>query len=124
MTGFRKCVFSLFAAAMLVSALPVLAAAADVELKVYDPRAELWTPPLTPIHARLSTLAGKKIAIINNTKPGADYIRPHVVEVLKEKFPDAEIKEFIISYNAYPKKSEDLKAVAAWADGVIGLLGD
>ncbi len=123
MTAFRKIFFSVLAAALLIPALSARPAAA-VELKVYDPRAELWSPVSKPIQARLSTLDGKKIAIINNTKPGADYIRPYVEKVLKEKFPKAEIKEFVISYNAYPKKNEDLKAVAAWADGVVGLLGD
>jgi hypothetical protein len=124
MTAFRKLFFSLLAAALLVPALPVLAAAADVELRVYDPRAERWTPPSNPIQPRLSTLNGKKIALINNTKPGADYIDPFVEKVLKEKFPEVEIKVFVISYNAYPTKAEDLRAVAEWADGVVGTLGD
>ena len=98
--------------------------AAGVTLKVLDPRAERWTPPAKPIQPRLSTLDGKKIAIINNTKPGAAYIKPYIEKVLKEKFPNVEFKEYMISYNAYPNKSSDLKEVAAWADGVIGMLGD
>jgi hypothetical protein len=117
-------VLLLSAVAFLASALPVLAQAADVEIKVYDPRAERWRPASHTLQARLSTLDGKKIAVINNTKPGADYISPYVQKIIKEKFPKAEIKEFVISYNAYPAKAEDLKAVATWADGVIGLLGD
>jgi hypothetical protein len=113
-------------AAVLLPMLSTVASAAGgkVALKVYDPRAERWTPPITPIQPRLSTLDGKKIAIINNTKPGADYIRPYIEKVVKEKFPKAETKEFVISYNAYPAKRDDLKAVEDWADAVIGLLGD
>lgn len=99
-------------------------ASAEVSIKVLDPRAQRWAPEARPIQPRLATLAGKKIAIVNNTKPGAAYIRPYIIEVLKEKYPDIEFKEFVISYNMYPKKSEDLKAVAVWADAVIGMLGD
>ena len=94
------------------------------ELKVYDPRAALSAPLLQPLHPRLSTLNEKKIAIINNTKPGANYIRPYVEKVIKEKFPTVEFKEFIISYKSYPKKAEDIKAAVEWADCVIGMMGD
>jgi hypothetical protein len=113
-------------AALLILLFSTAASAAvgKVELKVYDPRAELWAPPVTPIQPRLATLDGKKIALLNNTKPGADFIRPHIEKVLKEKFPKAEIREFVISYNAYPSKRDDMKVVKDWADAVIGLLGD
>lgn len=98
--------------------------AAGVTLKVLDPRAERWSPPAKPIQPRLSTLNGKKIAIMNNTKPGAAYIQPFIEKVLKEKYPSVEFKEYKISYNAYPNKNNELKEIASWADGVIGMLGD
>lgn len=110
------------ASALLIAAAP--AWAAGVTLKVLDPRAERWSPPATPIQPRLSTLDGKKIAIVNNTKPGADYIQPFIEKVLKEKFPGVVFKEFKLSYNAYPNKANDLKEIAAWADAVVGMLGD
>jgi hypothetical protein len=98
--------------------------AAGVSLKVLDPRAERWSPPAKPIQPRLSTLDGKKIAIMNNTKPGAAYLQPFIEKVLKEKYPNIEFKEFKISYNAYPNKTNELKEIAGWADGVIAMLGD
>jgi hypothetical protein len=99
-------------------------AAGQVELKVLDPRAELMSTPAAPINPRLKTLEGKKIGILNNTKPGADYFQPYIMQVLKETYPKIEFKAWNISYNDYPNKADDLKALAAWSDGVIGLLGD
>ena len=95
-----------------------------VRLEVLDPRGELFIPPTIPINPRLSTLAEKKIAIINNTKPGADAFQPFMEKELKEAFPTVEFKTFVIPYNAYPGKEKDLKALADWSDGAIGLLGD
>ena len=94
------------------------------KLEILDPRAEIFTPPQLPVSPRLSTLAGKKIGILNNTKPGADSFLPFMQKAIKESFPTAEFKTFQVSYNAYPGKEKDLKALADWSDGVIGLLGD
>jgi len=99
-------------------------AAQAVTLQVLDPRAELMSTPAAPINARLATLEGKKIGILNNTKPGADYFQPYIMQVLKETYPKIEFKAWNVSYNDYPNKAAELKALAAWSDGVIGLLGD
>jgi hypothetical protein len=99
-------------------------AAGTVSIKVLDPRGELFSTPASPINARLKTLEGKKIGILNNTKPGADYFLPYLMQVLKESYPTIEFKVWNISYNLYPNKARDLKELAAWSDGVIGLLGD
>jgi hypothetical protein len=99
-------------------------AAGQVELKVLDPRAELMSAPAAPINTRLKTLEGKKIGILNNTKPGADYFQPYLMQVLKEAYPTIEFKVWNISYNDYPNKANELKELAAWSDAVIGLLGD
>jgi len=97
---------------------------AQVTLNVLDPRGELFTPPVMPTTARLDTLAGKKIGILNNTKPGADAFQPYLEKALKEMVPTIEFKTWVIPYNAYPDKEKDLKALAEWSNGVIGLLGD
>ena len=99
-------------------------AAEPVKLEILDPRSELFTPPVTPVSPRLGTLAGKRIGVLNNTKPGADSFLPYLQKAIKEAFPTVEFKTFAISYNAYPGKEKDLKALADWSDGVIGLLGD
>lgn len=99
-------------------------AASKVQLTVLDPRGELFSTPAMSINTRLKTLEGKKIGILNNTKPGADYFLPYLMQVLKESYSTIEFKEWKISYNEYPNKANDLKALAAWSDAVIGLLGD
>lgn len=96
----------------------------QAKLDVLDPRAELYAPPLKSINPRLGTLAGKKIGILNNTKPGADAFQPYLEKALKEAVPAVEIRSWAIPYNAYPGKEKDLKALADWSDAVIGLLGD
>jgi len=99
-------------------------AATEAQIKVLDPRGELYSAPAMPINVRLQTLTGKKIGILNNTKPGADSFLPFLLQALKEAYPTIEFKTWTIPYNVYPNKANDLKALAAWSDGVIGLLGD
>jgi hypothetical protein len=95
-----------------------------VVLRVLDPRGEIFTPPAKPIAARLKTLVGKKIGILSNTKPGADAFQPYLKKAPKEVTPNIEFKTSVISYNAYPGKERNVKALADRSDGVIGLLGD
>lgn len=99
-------------------------AASNVEVKVLDPRAELLTQASVPINARLSTLEGKKIGILKNTKPGGDDFAPALMQVLKETYPRVEFKMWSVSYNDYPAKANDLKEIATWSDAVIGMMGD
>jgi hypothetical protein len=99
-------------------------AASAVKLEVLDPRGELFTPPFTPISARLSTLAGKKIGILRNTKPGADSFAPFLEKALKEVAPNIQFRTWVIPYNVYPNKDKDLKALFEWGDAVIGMMGD
>jgi hypothetical protein len=100
------------------------AAASNVELKVLDPRAELFTNPSVPINPRLKSLEGKKIGILNNSKPGADDFAPALMQVLKETYPGIQFKMWVIPYNEYPNKANDLKALAEWSDAVVGMMGD
>lgn len=99
-------------------------AVAEVKLEVLDPRGELFAPPVQSINPRLSSLAGKKIGIMNNGKAGADAFQPHLEKALKGVAPGAQLRTWGIAYNAYPDKAKDLKAMADWSDAVIGLLGD
>jgi len=99
-------------------------AVAEVKLEVLDPRGELYTPPVQSINPRLSSLAGRKIGIMNNGKAGADAFQPHLEKALKGAAPGVQLRTWGIAYNVYPDKAKDLKAMADWSDAVIGLLGD
>jgi hypothetical protein len=80
-------------AAALVCAGLVLAgtAAAQVTLEVMNPRGEIPPPPTRGINARVSSLAGKKIVLVDNGKFGADNFLNVVAQILKQKYPDATI---------------------------------
>lgn len=113
-------VFGIFFTGIVVSA----DAAPLVKLKVLDPRAEISTPPPVPISARLSSLSGKKIGILNNTKEGARAFQPYLEKMLKEVEPTVELKTWTIPYNDYATKEKDLQEIAKWSDAVIGFIGD
>lgn len=96
----------------------------NVTLNVLDPRGDLFAPPFVPIAARLDTLSGKKIGILRNLKPGADSFAPHLESALKGIVPDIQFRTWVIPYNEYAQKAEEMKALAAWSDAVIGMMGD
>jgi len=114
-------IFAVMAAFLVAN---VSLATAQVKLTVLDPRGELYSPPTMALAARLNTWTGKKIGILNNTKPGADALQPYLEQALREAVPTIEFKTWTIPYNSYPGKDKDLRALAAWSDGVIGLIGD
>ncbi len=80
-------------AAALVCASLFLAgtAAAQVTLEVMNPRGEIPPPPTRGITPRVSSLAGKRIVLVDNGKFGADNFLNVVAQLLKQKYPDATI---------------------------------
>jgi hypothetical protein len=82
-----------FRAVALVCASLFLAgaAAAQVTLEVMNPRGEIPPPPTRGINARVSSLAGKKIVLVDNGKFGADNFLNVIAQILKQKYPDATI---------------------------------
>jgi len=60
---------------------------AQVELEVLNPRGVVPPPPVMGIQPRLQDLAGKKIALLENGKMGANVFFDAVEEALKQKYP-------------------------------------
>ena len=60
---------------------------AQVTLEVLNPRGEVPPPQLSGIRPRLPDLEGKKIALCENGKLGANVFFDAVEELLKEKYP-------------------------------------
>jgi len=73
-------------------------AGAQVTLEVMNPRGEIPPPPTRGINPRVSSLAGKKIVLVDNGKYGADNFLDVLAQILKQKYPDATIV-------MYPKPS-------------------
>ena len=63
------------------------AASAQVNLEVLNPRGVVPPPPVMGIRPRLSDLAGKKVALCENGKLGANVFFDAVEEALKQKYP-------------------------------------
>jgi hypothetical protein len=65
---------------------------AEVTLEVVSPRAEIPPPP-SVFHPspRLTDLAGKRIGLIANNKPGAELFLTKIEELLKKRVPTATI---------------------------------
>jgi hypothetical protein len=66
-------------------------ARAQVTLEVMNPRGEIPPPPTRGINPRVSSLAGKKIVLVDNGKFGADNFLNVVAQILKQKYPGATI---------------------------------
>jgi hypothetical protein len=82
----------LLAIALLASSLGLAAAAsAQVTIEVMNPRGEIPPPPTVGINPRVTSLAGKKIVLVDNGKFGADNFLDVLSGMLKQHFPDATV---------------------------------
>lgn len=96
-----------------------------VTLRVLNPRGQVDSKPQVSASRRLSDLAGKKIAILNNGKAGGDLLLPYLEEALKRRIPHLELRTWRVPFAQPPDVKEPLiKEIAAYADGVIALTGD
>jgi hypothetical protein len=88
----KKRTFLFLMALAVAVALCWAAPAADqVTLEVLNPRGEVPALPALALRPRVSDLSGKKIALIDNGKPGARNLLDAVQEILKQRYPTATI---------------------------------
>jgi hypothetical protein len=86
-----SCNWLLIAALSIGTVCWVNPANAAVTLEALNPRGEVPPPPVMGIRPRLNDLAGKKIALCENGKMGADVLFEAIAELLKQKYPTATI---------------------------------
>lgn len=92
-----------------------------VTLEVMNPRGAIPPPPFSPPSPRIKELAGKKIGIYWLGKAGGDNFWDGVEELLKEKYPTAEI----IRYRGpFDLGEETADKVAGEVDTVLYGVGD
>jgi hypothetical protein len=69
---------------------------------------------------RPSTLAGARVALIDNRKPGAH----RLLEGVQARLLEAGVSDTFFSYKLASRPHPDLRALARDADVVVGALGD
>jgi hypothetical protein len=66
----------------------------DFTLQVLNPRGEITLPPISAPSARIADLAGKRIGLYWNEKPGGNHYWNGIEQLLKEKLPDTTILRY------------------------------
>ena len=116
--GIRR---SLLGACLIMSILGIGSTFAQVTLEVVSPRAEIPPPPsiLRPA-PRVTDLAGKRIGLIANNKPGAELFLTKIEELLKQKVPTATI----VRLRMMKVTAAQAKELASKVDTFIHSTGD
>ncbi len=120
-------------AALLVSFLPGVAANATqasakadrVTLELMNPMGVIEPPATLGISQRVPDLAGKRIVLMHNNKPGASNLLDALEKLLSKKYPTA---RFVRGYETDPvmppKDPNMYKKAAAACDTFIFAMGD
>jgi hypothetical protein len=93
----------------------------EVMLNVLNPRGKIETVPATSPNPRLDGLDGKTIGLYSNSKPGMDNFYAVFEELLKKKYPTAEV---VSMQGAFLIRDEDAEALAKQADAFVYGVGD
>jgi hypothetical protein len=95
-----------------------------IELLLLNPKGEIEAKKMFAPAARIPDLAGKRIALVSNTKPGARTFLDAVEGLLKSRYPTASfLKQFDTTVNL-AMKPEFYDEVAQSADAFILGSGD
>ena len=95
-----------------------------ITLNVLSPKSAVKVSQ-TSASARLSSLHGKKIGILENNKPGALMLLPYLQEGIKKRVSGVEIRVWKIPRHWSEEEKEPLiKEMSGYADAVIGLMGE
>jgi len=111
---------------LIVSLCWIGPVAAQVTLEVLSPRGELPPEPKgVGLSPRIMDLAGKKIALVDNLKAGAELFLTKIEEQLRQKYPTATILRFKKPAGTTITKVPDLyPEVARQCDAFILATGD
>ena len=95
----------------------------DSMVTVYNPCGTIQTVDAIPLAPRLSDLKGKRIGLVNNSKPGTYLLFPHIKKLLEDNF-GAKVLEWLVPFGTFPDKPEILNEILSKCDAVISGLGD
>lgn len=94
-----------------------------VTLELLNPMGVIEPPKTLALTPRLSDLAGKKIALVPNIKPGAVQLFDVLEGLLKQKYPGITV----LRYPARPlreERAEEFQQVAKDCDAFVHAIGD
>ena len=113
-------------AALLTSLLPAASAQpAKITLEALNPMGVIEPPPTLGLSPRVADLAGKRIALMHNNKPGASNLLDALQQLLKNKYPGASFSRGYQTNPVQPPKDPDMyKKAAAESDVFIFAMGD
>jgi hypothetical protein len=94
---------------------------AAVVLEVLNPRGEIEPPPAYVPTPRVKDLAGKRIGLYSNSKPGMDNFYSAIEDLLKKKYPTITTS---ILRGSFEIRDEDAKAWLSEIDTFIYAVGD
>ncbi len=117
--------------AVLASMLPVAASQQTrvkpdpVNLEVLNPMGVIEPPATLGISKRVADLAGKKIALMHNNKPGASNLLDALQKLLSKRYPTQTYVRGYQTGPVQPPKDPDMyKKAAAECDAFIFAMGD
>lgn len=111
----------LFMACLVTSFCWTSPVVAQVTLEVMNPQAEIPPPPSAVyLSPRVGDLAGKRIGLIANSKPGAELFLTQIEELLKAKVPTATV----VRLRMMNVRPEQAKSLASKIDTFVHATGD
>ncbi len=96
-----------------------------VKLQIVNPQASTVIEAISPAN-RLSNLTGKTVGLYWNIKAGGDVALERTAELLAQRFPEVEFKQYIGSVGATMRHAtaEDADRMARECDAVVGTTAD
>jgi hypothetical protein len=79
----------------------------SVELAVLNPRGRVEARPASAPNPRVKELAGKRVGLYSNGKPGMDNFYGVLEELLKKKYPTVTVKKLTGSFEITDRDAKD-----------------
>jgi len=96
-----------------------------ITLEVMNPMGVIEPPATLGISPRVGDLAGKRIALMHNNKPGASNLLDALEKLLSKRYPTANFVRGYETDPVMPPKDPDMyKKAAAKCDTLIFAMGD
>lgn len=95
-----------------------------VTLELLNPMGVIEPEPYLALRPRLSDLAGKKIALVKNNKPGVPQLFDILEELLKQKYPGVTIQRGFNPGIPAQAQEEHFQEIAQECDAFVYAMGD